>query len=444
MSPRKKAQLAFASALILLFASGVAAYVSMAQLLKSERWVSHTHEVQADIGEVESANAHFGRARMDYVATRNEATLGEFENGVTDAERELQDLRQATSDNPSQQARCDLLRSVTEQRIALARQAIELKKTNPGDLSGQEILTRKSIPLLNQTTSIMRDMRQHEEQLLQLRERESSRLSVITFFVLSSTVVLAFAMLGMHYWLLTGELSARERAELGLRTLSTRLMHIQDEERRRFSRELHDSLGQYLAALKMTFGMLSANHADDRRYSDCMNLLDQCISETRTISHLLHPPLLEVAGFSSAARWFVEGFSKRSGIQVKAEIPDATTRLPTSVEIVLFRVLQESLTNIHRHSKSTTAQIKLVILQRDVQLTIRDFGVGVPADVLTRHNNNGSSGVGLTAMRERIRDIGGDFQIDSTGGGTLISVRIPLRDDLKTDPAKAAEDSFSG
>jgi signal transduction histidine kinase len=217
-------------------------------------------------------------------------------------------------------------------------------------------------------------------------------------------------------------------------------MHIQDEERRKFSRELHDSLGQYLAALKMTFGMLSANHAEDRRYTDCLTLLDQCISETRTISHLLHPPLLEVAGFSSAARWFVDGFSKRSGIDVKAEIPDSPVRLPTSVEIALFRVLQEGLTNIHRHSKSSTAMIKLTIVRREVRLTITDFGVGIPEEVLERHNNNGSSGVGLTAMRERIRDIGGDFDIHCTGGETVISVSIPLRDDLRSTPDNVSQD----
>jgi signal transduction histidine kinase len=171
-----------------------------------------------------------------------------------------------------------------------------------------------------------------------------------------------------------------------------------------------------------------------------VSLLDQCISETRTISHLLHPPLLEVAGFSSAARWFVDGFSKRSGIDVKAEIPDATVRLPISVEIALFRVLQEGLTNIHRHSKSSTALIKLTTLQKEVRLTITDFGVGIPEEVLVRHNNNGSSGVGLTAMRERIRDIGGDFEIHSNAGRTVISVSIPLRDDLPAAADHISED----
>src|SRR5579863_9134928 len=180
MSPRKKALLAFASAMLLLCVSGIAAYLSMVQLLKSERWVSHTREVQAEIGRVESANARFGRARVDFVSTGDESILKDFENGVTGAEQELQALKQATNDNPRQQELCDVLRSISEQRIALAWRAIELKRAHPDDLAGQENLTRQSIPLLNQTTSVTQDMREHEEQLLLLREQEASRLSVVT------------------------------------------------------------------------------------------------------------------------------------------------------------------------------------------------------------------------------------------------------------------------
>ncbi len=442
MSPRKKAQVAFTSALILLFLSGLAVYVSMLQLLKSERWVSHTREVQADIGEVESAAAHFGRSRMDYVATGNDLALKDFETAIAETDQELKDLKQASADNPGQQALCDALRTVTEQRIAIARQAVELKKSDPSNTQAQDRLTRESIPLLNQTTSITRQLRSEEERLLQQRERESSKLSVLTFIVVAVTVVLAFAMLGVHYSFLVRELEARERAEHGLRTLSTRLMQVQDEERRKFSRELHDSLGQYLAALKMSFGMLAAGHESDRRYSDCLTLLDQCISETRTISHLLHPPLLEVAGFSSAARWFVEGFSKRSGIQIKAEIPDTRMRLPEPIEIALFRVLQESLTNIHRHSQSPRAEVRLRILDQKVELTVQDFGVGLPQAVLDRHNDDGSSGVGLAAMRERIRDLGGEFEIASTSLGTSISATIPLNTKSQLPARPTSEDIY--
>jgi signal transduction histidine kinase len=426
MSPRKKAQVAFTSALVLLFVSGVAVYASMLQLLNSERWVSHTRQVQSDIGEAESATAHFGRARMDYIATGNESLMADFQAGLAETEQELQSLERDTRDNSDQQRLCEQLRAITEQRIAIAKRAIDLRRSNPSDSAGQDRLTRESIPLLNQTTAVTRLMRTQEEHLLQEREHQSSQFTTITFVVLAITVILAIAMLGLHYRLLRGELEARERAEHGLRTLSTRLMQVQDEERRKFSRELHDSLGQYLAALKMNFETLAAGHREDRRYLDCLNLLDQCITETRTISHLLHPPLLEIAGFSTAARWFIDGFSKRSGIQIAAEIPDIENRMPESVEIALFRVLQESLTNIHRHSQSHRAEVNLTVVHDLVELTVSDFGVGLPSSVLERYNSNGSSGVGLAAMRERIRDIGGEFHVESTSHGTTVLARIPL------------------
>ena len=432
MSSRNKAQLAFISALVLLFVSGVAVYASMLQLLNSERWVSHTRQVQSDIGEVESAAAHFGRARMDYVATGNEALIADFQAGLAETEQELQALEHDTRDNPDQLRRCEELRAITEQRIVIAKKAVELKKSNPGDSVGQDRITRESIPLLNRVTVLTREMRNEEERLLEQREHQSAHFTTITFSVLGVTVILAIAMLGLHYRLLRGELEARERAEHGLRTLSTRLMQVQDEERRKFSRELHDSLGQYLAALKMNFESLASGHREDRRYQDCLGLLDQCITETRTISHLLHPPLLEIAGFSTAARWFIDGFSKRSGIQITAEIPDIDTRMPESVEITLFRVLQESLTNIHRHAQSSQAEVNLAIAPDLVKLTIKDFGVGLPSSVLERYNNNGSSGVGLAAMRERIRDIGGEFHVESSSHGTSVTASIPLRKTKRT------------
>ena len=152
--------------------------------------------------------------------------------------------------------------------------------------------------------------------------------------------------------MLNAELKAREQAEASLRTLSVRLLELQDQERRKFSRELHDSLGQYLVGAKMNLAMLGKSLPDNALIAECLKLLDQAMTETRTISHLLHPPLLDETGFASAARWYVEGFAKRSGIQTSLDMPEDLGRLPSSLELALFRVLQESLTNVHRHSKS--------------------------------------------------------------------------------------------
>src|SRR5262249_36511326 len=160
--------------------------------------------------------------------------------------------------------------------------------------------------------------------------------------------------------------------------LSARLLKLQDDERRRFSRELHDSIGQYLAATKMTLSALAMGHESDTRYAECIKLLDQSIQEIRTLSHLLHPPGLDEAGFSSAAKWYAEEFGKRSGLQLKLSIPELPERLPPPLELALFRVLQESLTNIHRHAKSKSAEVSFELMDGQAALAITDYGRGIP------------------------------------------------------------------
>ena len=202
-------------------------------------------------------------------------------------------------------------------------------------------------------------MRQEEQQLLKLRMAASNRLYTLTVVILAFSFALALILFFIHYRLLTSELKARALAESAaregeesLRQLTSRLLQMQDEERRKFSRELHDSLGQYLAGVKMNLDMFSGAKPTDELLANAIQLLDQSIAETRTISHLLHPPLLDEVGFASAAKWYLQGFSERSGVEVKVEMPDDLGRLPRPLELGLFRVLQESLTNIHRHSKS--------------------------------------------------------------------------------------------
>jgi two-component system NarL family sensor kinase len=157
-----------------------------------------------------------------------------------------------------------------------------------------------------------------------------------------------------------------------------------------------------------------------------MKLLDEAITETRTISHLLHPPLLDETGFASAARWYVEGFAERSGISTRLDLPEDFGRLPEPVELALFRVLQESLTNVHRHSKSPRADVSLRVFQDEVVLRVRDYGKGIPADVLDRfRQNRAHGGVGLAGMRERIHELGGRLEMESDSQGTQILVKIP-------------------
>jgi two-component system NarL family sensor kinase len=176
----------------------------------------------------------------------------------------------------------------------------------------------------------------------------------------------------------------------------------------------------------MNLTMLSNSIAPNSLISESMKLLDEAMTETRTISHLLHPPLLDETGFASAARWYVEGFAKRSGISTRLDIPEDFGRLPGTLELALFRVLQESLTNVHRHSKSAKADVSLRLYRDEVVLRIRDYGKGIPAEVLDRfHRNQAGGGVGLAGMRERIHELGGQLEMDCDGQGTQVLAKMP-------------------
>jgi PAS domain S-box-containing protein len=224
------------------------------------------------------------------------------------------------------------------------------------------------------------------------------------------------------------DVTARRNAEEALRKLSGRLLGIQDQERRRIARELHDSLGQYLAGLKIAVEMMSSRSGGkDPLLVECTDILEKAIAETRTLSHLLHPPLLDEAGFSSAASWFVTGFSQRSGIPVSLDLTPDLPRLPPAIEIALFRILQESLTNVHRHSRATSAEIKVEVDAEQVTIEVRDYGCGVPKHILQQLAGEGSQlGVGLAGMRERIHELGGAFEVTSDESGTAIRATIPL------------------
>ena len=223
--------------------------------------------------------------------------------------------------------------------------------------------------------------------------------------------------------------SAVEMRTATLRHLSARLMRVQDQERRRLARNLHDSLGQCLASVKMNLDMLSSSATTEQAklLSTALKSVERSIVETRTLSFLLHPPLLDEVGFVSAARWYTDEFAKRSGIQVQLDLPDGIERLPELAEIALFRILQESLTNVHRHSGSSSVEIGLSVTDTQARLIVRDFGRGMA--VQTRQCSDPDStrvGVGLSGMRERVSDLNGNFSIESNSQGTAIIVLLPL------------------
>ena len=224
------------------------------------------------------------------------------------------------------------------------------------------------------------------------------------------------------------ETQVEQRTE-ALRVLSSRLMRIQDEERRRIARELHDSLGQYLAAAKINLDVLAKEKQNGTAVylRDATQLIDRAIADTRTLSHLLHPPLLDEAGFGTAAKWFVEGFGSRSKITTTLEMPPNLHRLPSEIETALFRILQEALTNVHRHSRSKKVEIRLVFDESSVSLTVEDHGKGISGEVLARFTESGTNvGVGLAGMRERAKELGGTLEVHSGKKGTRLHVVIPI------------------
>jgi signal transduction histidine kinase len=160
--------------------------------------------------------------------------------------------------------------------------------------------------------------------------------------------------------------------------------------------------------------------------ADSKEIVDRCLTETRTLSHLLHPPLLDETGFFSAAQWYVQGFAQRSGIRVDIDVP-SQERLPSTVEIMLFRVLQEALTNIHRHSGSSAAEVRMEVDAEKVLLEIRDYGRGMSPEMLRGfHARRARVGVGLAGMRERVAEVGGNLELKSDSNGTTVRVRVPV------------------
>jgi PAS domain S-box-containing protein len=221
-----------------------------------------------------------------------------------------------------------------------------------------------------------------------------------------------------------------EKRTASLRRLSTHLQHVQDDERRKIARDLHDSTGQNLAALKMNLAQLhrpGLSTAEASTLAESEQVVDTILAEIRTISHLLHPPLLDETGLSSAARWYTEGFEKRSGIKVELNISSVEKRLPQPVEMALFRALQESLTNVHRHSGSSKVDIRIDVENGEATLAVRDYGRGVSSDQLAGFEKGIDVGVGLVGMRERIKELNGKFKILPEKPGTSVIVTIPTK-----------------
>jgi signal transduction histidine kinase len=427
MLPRNRARLAFISGVVLVLIGAAAAAITVARLTDSTKWVVHTYQVELDVNHIDFVLSEAGRARFSYVSSGDESFLPAFKSASDQAGIELQNIRRATTDNPRQRELCAELEVLLNHRLQFLQEAMDLRKAGQVEEAKQALFAREDVTTVQNIDQVTQQMEREEETLLEQRTRRSRTLFAIFLVIVGAAFVAAVGFFWIHYHLLLEELSAREKAEASAHRLSARVLRLQDEERRRLSRELHDGLGQNLVAAKLALSNLANSHPDDSVVADCLKAIDESLAEARTISYLLHPPLLDDIGIASAARWYLEGFSKRSGIEVSADIPDSATRMPRAMELALFRVLQESLTNIHRHAKSTRAEVSLHMLKDRAVLRVRDHGKGIPSETLEHFQHDGTHvGVGLAGMRERVAEQNGEFEISSDESGTVIEVTMPL------------------
>jgi PAS domain S-box-containing protein len=236
---------------------------------------------------------------------------------------------------------------------------------------------------------------------------------------------------------------ATEKVRIADETM--RLMKMQDEERRRIARELHDSAGQTLTVLGLSLAQLVQKAEVTapelaKEGKEIEQVVQQLHREIRTTSYLLHPPLLDECGLVSAINWYVEGLAPRSGIAIKLDVPDNFGRLPSDMELAIFRLVQECLTNIHRHSRSKTASIRIFVASENVHVEVSDQGTGITPERLAEIRSGGS-GVGIRGMQERLRQFGGEIIIESKGSGTSVIANIPMPKEVNltdSEPMQAA------
>jgi signal transduction histidine kinase len=425
------------SALVIILVTGVLALFTEAGVADSRNWVVHSYEVRRQLDAVQLNLAKAGANAMRYLQTQSPVDAAQFRenrDALAKAEQELQAL---TSDNRKQMERLSAL----EPLIADELQRFETCTSRAGCGVPKSAALRElgegNAARLGRIATIIQGLDTDEDALLRQRLKRLDSLFRRNLFTLMIAFGVAIVLLLFNFRLLTEEISARkEKEELerenteSYRMLSGRILELQDIERRKIARELHDSVGQYLTGLKMTLARVAKDTertvVDPREWlPETIALADQAILEVRTISHLLHPPLLDELGFASAAQWYAEEFAKRSGTEVDVTVAPIVERLPKEIELALFRVLQEALTNVHRHAKARRVDVDVCCASSELILTVRDDGKGIPALVIQRFREGLAAGIGLAGMRERLADLGGRLEVASTARGTTVTATLP-------------------
>jgi signal transduction histidine kinase len=426
MEQRHTPRLIFISALVLLLFSGMFSGWAIYRLYQGDQWVHHTYDVELTLASIESALSTAGRSRTKFLESSDPQDLETFARARTETLADLARVRVLVADNQDQVARSYRLESSINGRLAALEKGIELAKTRPTDKVAQADLTGVLTEWAIQTSAVSDEMNAAENILLEQRSRITGRRLDLIAAALAFMFLLAVVLIWEHYRRLAAELKRRVLAEQNARNLSTQVLRVQDDERRRISRELHDGLGQNLIAAKMIADSFATKPPTQDVIAQLNSILEGTVSSVRSISYLLYPPLLDEIGLTSAAGWLIDGLSKRSDIRVKLEIGGAKRRLPPGVEVTLFRILQESLANIQRHARASEADILLNFEADRVLLRICDHGVGISAEKLRELEERASyAGIGLAGMKQRAQEQGGTFRLSSSPNGTTIEVEVP-------------------
>ena len=427
-SGKKQNALVFFSALFLLTMGALITYHTVGRLLDAQRWVAHSYDVQSALANVTPVIARASRTRREYVESGDPAQLTEYQALAANSLQSVALIRQLTADNPLQQSYCNRLEMLVRERLGIMQKSIDQKQHGESTLETEARNTQDLTRAANEGDLLILQMQQLEEQLLSERRSKSQALFRQEIVLITAAFFVAVLLLSLHYYLLNRELGRRQRAEESLRRLNVRLLEMQDAERRRVSRELHESIGQYLSGVKMSLEVVRKSIPQNALLAECVTILDKSIAETRSISQLLHPPILDEIGFASAARWYVDGFSQRSGVRVGMNFPKNFGRLPGDVELALFRVLQESLTSLHWHARSSNIEIAIRLGRGAIEMSLRSAGeVNADSDD-GAHNGYTGLGLGIEGIRERVRDLGGQLKVQSDESGTLILTSLPVTD----------------
>ena len=416
----------------------VAAYLTQRGVSNSTNWVLHTYDVRSELQNLQTQLAEIRASALAYSGSGDEFQLQFFRQHSQYISNAFEDLRKLTADNPQQQQRLSELESISKDYIAQL-QGTAVSAVPPASISPAKAAAIRGLDSQEaQVQGVLRSMDQEEIKLLNQRLSHWNRLFWRTSIVLALALFAALGLLAYNFRLLSREIVRtrnlerfqRENVRFS-RALSARILDLQDTERRRIARELHDSVGQYLVGLKINLEQLLSARANlpaahEKLLADTLDLADRSMVEVRTISHLLHPPLLDEVGLESATRWYADGFAKRSALKVSLHLDHIVNRLPKEVELALFRVLQESLTNVHRHAGAKSIEVVLTCSAGHVALSVTDDGAGISSEVLTRFLSGRASGVGLAGMRERLAELDGTLEVERRPRGTAVRATIPV------------------